>query len=144
MNLQNIEKKIQKISWALNSTWNKTLSPYIFIKLCQQSYWVSLLVKLKKSVSTPIFKVWFGCLLGWLIGVNTFKRSNLCLNDQAYNCLIHFSSCIIVMHNASCIMHHASCIMHHASFIMHHASCIMPLLSKVGGWNLVCWLFSQI
>ena len=29
----------------------------------------------------------------------------LCLNDQAYNCLIHSSSCIIVMHHPSCFMH---------------------------------------
>merc|ERR1712081_53248 len=55
-------------------------------------------------------------LVGWLVCFNTnFKTSNLCLNDQAYNCLIHFSSSLCIIHQASCIMHHASCIMHHAS-----------------------------
>ena len=61
-----------------------------------------------------------------LVCFNTnFKTSNLCLNDQAYNCLIHFSSSLCIIHQASCIMHHASCIMHHASCIMHHATCMI-------------------
>ena len=40
--------------------------------------------------------------LGWSVGfITNLKTSNLCLNDQAYNCLIHFSSYIIIIHNAS-------------------------------------------
>ena len=73
----------------------------------------------------------------WLIlFVCTLVHFCFCLNDQAYNCLIHFykrgismnhhahhTSCI--MHHALCIIHHASYIMHHASYIIHHTSCIM-------------------
>ena len=53
--------------------------------------------------------------VGCFVGFNTnFKTSNLCLNDEAYNCMIHFQSCII---------YHASYIIY--SYIMQHASCIM-------------------
>ena len=58
--------------------------------------------------------------------VSVFASLFFCLNDQAYNCLIHFYKRGISMtHHASCIMHHTSCIMHHESCIMHHVSCIM-------------------
>ena len=65
--------------------------------------------------------------------VSVFCPLFFCLNDQAYNCLIHFykrgiSMChhpSCMMHDASYIMHHAPCIMRHASCIMQHASCIM-------------------
>ena len=46
-----------------------------------------------------------GWSVGWSVCLNTnFKTSNLCLNDQAYNCLIHFSSSLCIIHQASCIM----------------------------------------
>ena len=46
--------------------------------------------------------------------VSVFAFLFFCLNDQAYNCLIHLNKRGISMsHHA----HHASCIMHHASFI---------------------------
>ena len=37
-------------------------------------------------------------------------RFYFCLNDQAYNCLIHYykRECYDIMYHASCIMHHAS------------------------------------
>ena len=37
--------------------------------------------------------------LGWSVAFNTnFKTSNLCLKDQAYNCVIHFSSLLCIIH----------------------------------------------
>ena len=84
----------------------------------------------KKTLKFFLF-LWFGHepswsrYLGWSVCFNTnFKTSNLCINDQANNCLTHFSSLIIVMHHTSCIVHHASCNMQHVSCMMHHASCM--------------------
>ena len=42
-----------------------------------------------------------GIWVGWSASTQISTQA-LCLNDQAYNCLIHFSSYIIVMHHASC------------------------------------------
>ena len=97
------------------------LSKYNFCLLIKFGLHVKILALYFYGFATNHFEVSI-----WVICLNTnFKTSNLCPNDQAYNCLIHFSSSSCIIHQASCIMHHVSCIIHHASSIIHHASCIM-------------------
>ena len=73
--------------------------------------------------------LWFGHKPSWTwyLGrsVSTqISTQALCLNDQAYNCLIHLSSCIIVMHYASSIIHHASCMMYHHAWLQLVQRCL--------------------
>ena len=94
------------------------------------------------------------------------STQELCLNNQAYNCLIHFSSSLCIIHQASSIMHHAPCIMHQAPCIKHHASwnednlknedrlvrlvyqvrlvCLVCLVRQVGLVSLVCPVHEQV
>ena len=73
-----------------------------------------------------------GIWVSWLVGLNKyFKTSNLCLNDQAYYCLIHFSSssCIIAMHIASCIIY---LVLYTSHLVLYTSHCVFykPILSS--------------
>ena len=78
--------------------------------------------------------------LGWRVSKQISMQA-LCLNNQAYNCLIHFSSCI---------MHHVSCIMYHASFnlkawhiFMGHPISAMSTLSDYQGSSYLSSILSS-
>ena len=78
-----------------------------------RTYLPELFHKIRTYLPEPLQQAYSILLISWMVGLlvclNTnFKTNYLCLNDQLYNCLIHFSSCIIVMHYALSIMHHAS------------------------------------
>ena len=55
--------------------------------------------KLRKKdfYASAIKHLGIGLSVGWLVSTQISKQAIFCLYEQAYNCLIHISSCIIIV-----------------------------------------------